>query len=76
MFAKVTVSAYLIRILEIKMNSKLLRQQTMWDLCNLNSLSRNLVMVVQFNIRPCFRTGARQWNPLTLTPKLALVDIV
>ena len=47
-----------------------------FDVYNVNSLSRNLVRVVQFKIHSCFRTGARQRNPHSPIPKLALVDTV
>ena len=46
------------------------------DLFDVNSLSRNILEFVQFKIRSCFRTGARQRNPHTLILKLALVDNV
>ena len=36
----------------------------------------NLVGVMQFKIHLCSRTGARQRDPHTLIPKLALVDTV
>ena len=78
MLQKGTVSAYLIRNSEFRMNSKLPRKQKRWDLILVTSalFPRNLVGVVQFKIHSCFRTGARQWNPHTLIPKLALVDTV
>ena len=41
-----------------------------------NSLSRNLLSVVQFEIHYCFKTEVRPQNPHTLVPKLALVDTV
>ena len=39
-------------------------------------LSGNLVRIVQFKIHSCFRTEVHPRNPHTLTPKLALVDIL
>ena len=48
-----------------------------FDLCNVNSLCLGTSWeVVQFKIHSCSRTGARQRNPHTLMPKLALVDTV
>ena len=48
-----------------------------FDLCNVNSIFLGTSWgVVQFKIHSCFRTGALQWNPPTLIPKLALVDAV
>ena len=79
-YRKGTVSAYLVRILEFRTNSKLPRQQTRWELVYhvmpIESFSRNLVRVEQFKIHSCFRTKGRPRNPHTPILKLALMDTV
>ena len=76
---KGTVSAYLIRILEFRMNSKLPRQQTRSDLVlvmPIKALLSDLVGVVRFKIHSCFRTEVRPRNTHTPIEKLVLVDTV
>ena len=76
---KGTVSAYLICILEFRINFKLPRQQTRCDLVYVTPsepISMNLVGDVLFKTHSCFRTEVRPRNPHTVLLKLALVDTV